>query len=251
MRSDDYRSDEDDFASSGSERRQDQQQRRGHDDAPARRDMDSRRDDFNDRGRDQSGQGEEDDYKSDFDDDDIVVEEERRGDKRRRGSSSSQSSSSSTSSSRRRRRHKRRHRSRDEDNSSSAEDDFDASAIYGSGVRRRPGPASMTIRRPNLEPGSRAHFGAPALPDASALAARLPPGISVSSLSPDKPSREPMVVNDLSSSDNDVIDDNDSDIVLDDIVIKKAPERSSDQLFSSMVAHSLPLLPSNSGDVST
>ena len=33
--------------------------------------------------------------------------------------------------------------------------------------------------------------------------------------------REPMVVNDLSSSDNDVIDDNDSDIVLDDIVIKK------------------------------
>ena len=33
--------------------------------------------------------------------------------------------------------------------------------------------------------------------------------------------REPMVVNDLSSSDNDVIDDDDSDIVLDDIVIKK------------------------------
>ena len=85
--------------------------------------------------------------------------------------------------------------------------------------------------------------------------------------------REPMVVNDLSSSDNDVIDDDDSDIVLDDIVIKKVrrdhlfcfgsgktlvfsnkqhhqvPESSSDQLFSSMVAHSLPLLPSNSGDV--
>ena len=32
--------------------------------------------------------------------------------------------------------------------------------------------------------------------------------------------REPMVVNDLSSSDNDVIGDEDSDIVLDDIVIK-------------------------------
>ena len=85
--------------------------------------------------------------------------------------------------------------------------------------------------------------------------------------------REPMVVNDLSSSDNDVIDDDDSDIVLDDIVIKKVrrdhlfcfgsgktlvfsnkqhhqvPESSSGQLFSSMVAHSLPLLPSNSGDV--
>ena len=83
--------------------------------------------------------------------------------------------------------------------------------------------------------------------------------------------REPMVVNDLSSSDNDVIDDDDSDIVLDDIVIKKVrrdhlfcfgsrktfsnkqhhqvPESSSDQLFGSMVAHSLPLLPSNSGDV--
>ena len=30
-----------------------------------------------------------------------------------------------------------------------------------------------------------------------------------------------MVVNDISSSDNDVIDDDDSDIVLDDIVIKK------------------------------
>merc|ERR1719173_175991 len=111
-----------------------------------------------------------------------VVEEGRRGDKRRRGSSSSQSSSSSTSSSRRRRRHKRRHRSRDEVNSSSAEDDFDASAIYGSAVRRRPGPASMTMRRPNLDP--RAQFGlhqqqqASSLPDASALAARLPPGIS-------------------------------------------------------------------------
>ena len=73
---------------------------------------------------------------------------------------------------------------------SAAQDDFDASAIYGSGVRRRPGPASMTQRRPNLDPGSRAHFGASALPDASsALAARLPPGISVSSLSPHKPSR--------------------------------------------------------------
>ena len=34
-------------------------------------------------------------------------------------------------------------------------------------------------------------------------------------------SREPMVVNDISSSDNDIIDDDDSDIVLDDIVIKK------------------------------
>ena len=33
--------------------------------------------------------------------------------------------------------------------------------------------------------------------------------------------REPMVVNDISSSDNDVIGDDDSDIVLDDIVIKK------------------------------
>ena len=71
-----------------------------------------------------------------------------------------------------------------------AQDDFDASAIYGSGVRRRPGPASMTMRRPNLDPpgSSRPQFGSPALPtpDASALAARLPPGISVSSLSPDK-----------------------------------------------------------------
>ena len=34
-------------------------------------------------------------------------------------------------------------------------------------------------------------------------------------------SREPMVVNDLTSSDNDVIDDDDSDIVLDDVVVKK------------------------------
>ena len=33
------------------------------------------------------------------------------------------------------------------------------------------------------------------------------------------------------------------------IIIHQAPERSSDQLFSSMVAHCLPLLPSNSGDV--
>ena len=74
-----------------------------------------------------------------------------------------------------------------------AQDDFDASAIYGSAVRRRPGPASMTMRRPNLDP--RTQFGlhqqqqASSLPDASALAARLPPGISVSSLSPEKPSR--------------------------------------------------------------
>jgi len=109
----------------------------------------------------------------------------------------------------------------------------------------------MTMRRPNLG-SSRPQFGSPALPtpDASALAARLPPGISVSSLSPDKPSREPMVVNDISSSDNEVIDDDDSDIVLDDVVIKKVPESSSGQLLSSMVAHSLPLLPSNHGDVS-
>ena len=74
-----------------------------------------------------------------------------------------------------------------------AQDDFDASAIYGSGVRRRPGPASMTMRRPNLDPRAPlAQFGlqaASSLPDASALAARLPPGISVSSLSPNKPSR--------------------------------------------------------------
>ena len=33
------------------------------------------------------------------------------------------------------------------------------------------------------------------------------------------------------------------------IIIHQAPEKSSDQLFSSMVAHCLPLLPSNSGDV--
>ena len=78
-----------------------------------------------------------------------------------------------------------------------------------------------------------------------------------------------MVVNDISSSDNDVIDDDDSDIVLDDIVIKKvgfwlfqnllfhcynndhhqATESSSDQLLSSMVAHCLPLMPSNPGNV--
>ena len=238
MRSEeDYRSDEDDFASSGSERHQrgrsldDQQQRKGHHEDSSSRGYDPAR-----RENIQSGRGgEEDDYKSDFDDDDIVVEEERRGDKRRRGSSSSQSSSSSTSSSRRRRRHKRRHRSRDEDNSSSAEvttlilkskidvgklsahkdlmlewllswmmsdeanlnflaqDDFDASAIYGSAVRRRPGPASMTMRRPNLDPrtqfGLQQHQQASSLPDASALTARLPPGISVSSLSPEKPSR--------------------------------------------------------------
>ena len=126
MRSDDYRSDEDDFASSGSDRNQrdrrseDQEHRRGHENFGNRgNNIDSRTgpEDSSSRG----GRGEEDDYKSDFDDDDIVVEEERRGDKRRRGSSSSLSSSSSTSSSRRRRRHKRRHRSREEENSSSAE----------------------------------------------------------------------------------------------------------------------------------
>ena len=92
--------------------------------------------------------------------------------------------------------------------------------------------------------------------------------------------REPMVVNDISSSDNDVIGDDDSDIVLDDIVIKKVrnlfvlvlgksrhfpncsninhhhhhdqvAESSSDQPLSSMVAHCLPLLPSNHADVRT
>ena len=39
--------------------------------------------------------------------------------------------------------------------------------------------------------------------------------------------RELMVVNDISSSDNDVIGDDDSDIVLDDIVIKKVRNLSS------------------------
>ena len=91
--------------------------------------------------------------------------------------------------------------------------------------------------------------------------------------------RELMVVNDISSSDNDVIGDDDSDIVLDDIVIKKVrnlfvlvlrksrhfthcsninhhhhdqvAESSSDQPLSSMVAHCLPLLPSNPADVRT
>merc|ERR1719204_478650 len=141
-------------------------------------------------------------------------------------------------------RHKRRHRSREEENSSSAEDDFDASAIYGSGVRRRPGPASMT---PRLDPRS-SQF---ASHNASALAARLPPGMSVSSLGPERSTREPMVVNDVSSSDNDIIhEDDDSDIVLDDIVAKKPPEKPSAQTFTSMVAHSLPLLPSNSGETS-
>merc|ERR1719180_100618 len=112
----------------------------------------------------------------------------------------------------------------------------------------------MTMRRPNLDPRAPlAQFGlqpAASLPDASALAARLPPGISVSSFSPNKPSREPMVVNDISSSDNDIIDDDDSDIVLDDIVIKKVAESSKDQPLSSMVAHCLPLLPSNPADAS-
>ena len=61
--------------------------------------------------------------------------------------------------------------------------------------------------------------------------------------------REPMVVNDVSSSDNDIIHEDDSDIVLDDIVAKKPPEKPSAQTFTSMVAHSLPLLPSNSGEV--
>ena len=61
--------------------------------------------------------------------------------------------------------------------------------------------------------------------------------------------REPMVVNDVSSSDNDIIHEDDSDIVLDDIVAKKLPEKPSAQTFTSMVAHSLPLLPSNSGEV--
>merc|ERR1719193_1439002 len=107
----------------------------------------------------------------------------------------------------------------------------------------------MTMRRPNLG-SSRPQFGSPTLPtpDASALAARLPPGISVSSLSPDKPSREPMVVNDISSSDNDVIGDDDSDIVLYDIVIRKVAESSSCQHLSSMVAHCLLLLPSHPAD---
>ena len=59
-----------------------------------------------------------------------------------------------------------------------------------------------------------------------------------------------MVVNDVSSSDNDIIhEDDDSDIVLDDIVAKKPPEKPSAQTFTSMVAHSLPLMPSNSGEV--
>ena len=39
--------------------------------------------------------------------------------------------------------------------------------------------------------------------------------------------REPMVVNDISSSDNDAVEEDDSDIVLDDIVMNKVIKRSS------------------------
>ena len=81
-------------------------------------------------------------------------------------------------------------------------------------------------------------------------------------------------MNDISSSDNDAVEEDDSDIVLDDIVMNKVikrsslpshcilrrkiynpdrqvPECSRSSPYPSMVAHCLPLPPSTYGDVRT